>query len=177
MNTPSQINRQRRLQTEVLEGRRLMAADALASGVDAPPDPPAEVGTIGPQTETNGGAGNDTLLGNRGNDVVLGQDGNDLLIVNNGDGSDFLEGHAGDDLLVVNNGDGSDSGTFGHDYLLGSSGDDDGGPVVRVFDGTILPPTNSAPAEAPAADSFFNEVGREQTEDLFRYTVSDNLGC
>ncbi|MEM1092027.1 MAG: calcium-binding protein [Pseudomonadota bacterium] len=48
-----------------------------------------------------GGAGGDYLAGNAGNDTVEGQDGSDLLIVNNGDGSDFLEGGKGDDTLQI----------------------------------------------------------------------------
>ena len=89
----------------------------------------------------DGGAGNDTLMGEMGADVLLGGDGDDVLrgenrptgwiglaydnsfwnrtpqagIISLSGGNDYLDGGAGSDLLV---GDGGD------DILLGGAGDD-----------------------------------------------------
>ena len=69
---------------------------------------------------TDGGTGNDTLLGSNGADVLLGGDGNDVVDGNQGndvaligagddtfqwdpgDGSDVVEGQAGNDTMVFN---------------------------------------------------------------------------
>ncbi len=89
----------------------------------------------------DGGAGNDTLMGEMGSDVLLGGDGNDVLRGENrpagwvslyydnfmwnrslqsavtalSGGDDYLDGGAGNDLLV---------GDGGNDILLGGAGDD-----------------------------------------------------
>ena len=89
----------------------------------------------------DGGAGNDTLMGEMGADVLLGGDGNDVLRGENrpagwvstyydnfvwnrsaqsamtslSGGDDYLDGGAGNDLLV---------GDGGNDILLGGTGDD-----------------------------------------------------
>lgn len=89
----------------------------------------------------DGGAGNDTLMGEMGADVLLGSDGDDVLrgenrptgwiglvydnstwnrvaqagVVSLSGGDDYLDGGAGHDLLV---------GDGGNDILLGGPGDD-----------------------------------------------------
>ncbi len=89
----------------------------------------------------DGGAGNDTFLGEMGADVLLGGDGNDVLrgenrpagwvslfdddfvwnrspqsaVISLSGGDDYLDGGAGNDLLV---------GDGGNDILLGGAGDD-----------------------------------------------------
>ena len=84
----------------------------------------------GPVT-LNGGAGNDTLLGNdvgdvlngnAGNDSLVGGSGNDTLI--GGDGNDTLIGHAGDDSLDGGAGADIAVGGLGNDTVLGGSGRD-----------------------------------------------------
>ncbi|MCS6297679.1 MAG: hypothetical protein H8K09_15700 [Nitrospira sp.] len=89
----------------------------------------------------DGGAGNDTLMGEMGADVLLGGDGNDVLrgenrpagwvsvyydnfmwnrlaqsaVISMSGGDDYLDGGGGNDVLV---------GDGGNDILLGSAGDD-----------------------------------------------------
>lgn len=84
----------------------------------------------GPVT-LNGGAGNDTLLGNQFNDVLNGDAGNDSLnggvgddTLGGGDGNDTLIGHTGNDSL--DGGAGADIGVggFGDDSILGGTGRD-----------------------------------------------------
>lgn len=75
----------------------------------------------GPVT-LNGGAGNDTLLGNQFGDVLNGDAGNDSL--NGGFGDDTLGGGDGNDTLVGHVGNDSLDGGAGADIGLGGSGDD-----------------------------------------------------
>ena len=65
----------------------------------------------GIQLTTNGGLGNDVLLGSEGNDLVNGGDGNDLALMgagddtfvwNPGDDNDTLEGQGGFDTMSFN---------------------------------------------------------------------------
>jgi len=66
---------------------------------------------------TDGGTGNDTLLGSNGNDVILGGDGNDFVDGNQGNDTAFLG--AGDDAFQWDPGDGSDvvEGQDGRDRM------------------------------------------------------------
>ena len=75
----------------------------------------------GPVT-LNGGAGNDTLLGNQFGDVLTGDAGNDS--VNGGFGDDTLGGGDGNDTLIGHFGNDSLEGGTGADIGLGGSGDD-----------------------------------------------------
>lgn len=84
----------------------------------------------GPVT-LNGGAGNDTLLGNQFGDVLNGDAGNDSLnggfgddTLGGGDGNDTLIGHVGDDSLVGGAGADIGLGGSGNDTVLGSAGRD-----------------------------------------------------
>ncbi|MCL2021747.1 MAG: hypothetical protein FWG81_06575, partial [Betaproteobacteria bacterium] len=54
-----------------------------------------------------GGAGNDILIGGEGNDKICGESGDDIII--GGKGNDYLDGGAGDDTYVFSKGDGSDT--------------------------------------------------------------------
>ena len=73
---------------------------------------------------TDGGAGEDTVLGSNGADVLLGGDGNDFLDGQQGNDTAFLG--AGDDTFQWDPGDGSDTveGQAGADTMLfnGSAG-------------------------------------------------------
>jgi len=48
---------------------------------------------------SDGGAGDDILLGGTGNDLILGGNGRDLMI--GGTGADRIEGHADEDILIA----------------------------------------------------------------------------
>lgn len=61
----------------------------------------------------DGGAGDDTLVGDTGNDTIRGQYGNDIIF--GGAGVDIIDGKAGSDTLF---------GGEGHDLLYGDSGAD-----------------------------------------------------
>jgi Ca2+-binding RTX toxin-like protein len=79
------------------------------------------VGTL--RTYADGGAGNDTILGDAGNDTLFGGDGDDQL--DGYGGNDQLIGGAGNDML--NGGAGNDQlwGQDGNDRLIGGDGNDD----------------------------------------------------
>ena len=84
----------------------------------------------GPVT-LNGGAGNDTLLGNQFGDVLNGDAGNDSLngglgddTLNGGDGNDTLLGQVGNDSLDGGAGADIGLGGFGDDMVLGGAGRD-----------------------------------------------------
>ncbi|RKQ84791.1 hemolysin type calcium-binding protein [Solirubrobacter pauli] len=67
---------------------------------------------------TDGGTGNDNLLGSNGNDVILGGDGNDFVDGQQGNDVGFMG--AGDDTFQWDPGDGSDvvEGQDGNDKML-----------------------------------------------------------
>ena len=78
--------------------------------------------------DANGGAGNDTLLGNAADNALAGNGGDDSL--DGGDGADSLSGGAGDDTYVVGSaadvvveaaGEGTDTVLAGTDYTLGDA--------------------------------------------------------
>ncbi|HPD93862.1 MAG TPA: calcium-binding protein [Pararhodobacter sp.] len=106
------------------------------------PDAFIDAGDTGGPSQ--GGAGNDTVLGGTGDDWIEGADGADSLLGNGGDdtllggdGSDILDGGDGNDSLVGGNGDDSLSGGDGRDTLLGGDGNDtlDGGDGADTLEG------------------------------------------
>src|SRR5829696_3055520 len=72
---------------------------------------------------TNGGDGNDVLVGGQGRDIVSGDDGDD--VVESGAGADTVFGGDGDDRVDAGPGEDTASGDAGRDTIDGSDGDDD----------------------------------------------------
>jgi Ca2+-binding RTX toxin-like protein len=70
----------------------------------------------------NGGAGNDTMIGDGGDDYIYGGDGSNFL--RGGEGSDTMLGGINDDLMIGGTGDDTQMGNEGADNLNGGIGDD-----------------------------------------------------
>jgi serralysin len=71
----------------------------------------------------NGGAGNDSIIGNIANNTIYGGNGNDTI--DGGDGNDTINGGDGNDLIYLGEGnDFLDSVYLGNDTLYGGNGDD-----------------------------------------------------
>lgn len=70
----------------------------------------------------DGGAGNDTIVGQKGNDTLIGGDGHDFILGSTG--TDLLMGDAGNDTLDGGTGDDTLIGGIGNDKLIGSDGND-----------------------------------------------------
>jgi Ca2+-binding RTX toxin-like protein len=94
-------------------------------------------GTLGVNTISAAGNGNDTLNGSVGTDLIMGQNGDDTLtglggndLLCGGNGNDRLNGGDGHDTLQGGQGNDTLSGNEGDDRLTGGSGIDrfSGGP-------------------------------------------------
>ena len=130
----------------IAQGHPGPGTDGEYISTDAPPyqapDSYIDLGDTGGPSQ--GGAGNDTVIGGAGDDWIEGADGSDSLsggggadTLLGGDGNDWLDGGAGNDSLVGENGDDTLSGGDGNDRLLGGSGDDmlDGGDGDDTLEG------------------------------------------
>lgn len=72
--------------------------------------------------DSDGGDGNDLLVGGSGNDFFLGNAGDDTLV--GGDGNDTLRGNAGNDSILGGNGSDVIRGDDGNDTIIGRPGSD-----------------------------------------------------
>ena len=115
-----------------------------------------------------GGKDNDSLIGNSGDDFLFGEDGNDTL--DGGNGSDAMHGNAGNDsMLGGNEGDwmygGSDDdsmdGGSGNDLMLGEFGDDNmkGGADKDQLQGGF---DDDFMAGGDSNDTMFGELGNDR---------------
>jgi Ca2+-binding RTX toxin-like protein len=108
---------------ELLNGQdsALMGANGIVKS------PFGSGGSLPPETDISGTAGNDLLNGTGGDDTILGMGGNDTL--EGGSGNDVMYGGAGDDVFDwgVTSREGADSfhGGAGNDvYVIGASAQD-----------------------------------------------------
>jgi Ca2+-binding RTX toxin-like protein len=86
---------------------------------------------LGGQDTINGLGGDDVISGGDGNDTINGGDGNDRIwggsgqdVINGGTGNDFIDGGEGDDTCHGNDGNDVVHGGNGQDHLFGDNNDD-----------------------------------------------------
>ncbi|MEZ0208790.1 MAG: calcium-binding protein, partial [Candidatus Paceibacterota bacterium] len=124
----------------------------------------------GTETEYNGTAGSDLIVGNdlgnfidggEGNDVIVGGTGDDTLL--GGGGNDFISGGAGNDTIDVGSGNNFADGGAGDDSIFGGDGNDvlsggDGNDAIFAGAGDdVLTGGNGNDFISGGASSFGNE--------------------
>ncbi len=99
--------------------------DHESSGITANDLKPAECNSISLSnifSVTDGGVGNDLVLGNAAGNTLNGNAGSDCIV--GGDGGDTLNGGDNDDIILGGAGDDDLQGGAGNDICYGGSGTD-----------------------------------------------------